>query len=165
MLKIWKHSIWISYTLIQTTMNSKMYVGSFVCFHFTQLNSNTNSNSCFFLMFVQVEYILVDPSCSGSGIVNRLDYLIDAFNTSSYCNQNLHSIFFWNITVYVTVFVLLFLVETEDMNSTLLEPNEQSLKDSIMKNSERLRKLSDHQLSLLLHAFKCTFSIFHIPSK
>lgn len=119
----------------------------------------------FFLMFVQVEYILVDPSCSGSGIVNRLDYLIDAFNTSSYCNQNLHSIFFWNITVYVTVFVLLFLVETEDMNSTLLEPIEQPLKDSIMKNSERLRKLSDHQLSLLLHAFKCTFSIFRTPSK
>ena len=22
----------------------------------------------------EVEYILVDPSCSGSGIVNRLDY-------------------------------------------------------------------------------------------
>ncbi|RKP39059.1 S-adenosyl-L-methionine-dependent methyltransferase, partial [Dimargaris cristalligena] len=27
----------------------------------------------------QVEYILLDPSCSGSGIVNRLDYLVDQF--------------------------------------------------------------------------------------
>ncbi|PRP83969.1 hypothetical protein PROFUN_08653 [Planoprotostelium fungivorum] len=28
--------------------------------------------------FAQVEYVLVDPSCSGSGIVNRLDYLYAA---------------------------------------------------------------------------------------
>lgn len=28
--------------------------------------------------FSKVEYILLDPSCSGSGIVNRMDYLIDS---------------------------------------------------------------------------------------
>lgn len=28
--------------------------------------------------YSQVEYILLDPSCSGSGIVNRMDYLIDS---------------------------------------------------------------------------------------
>jgi len=28
--------------------------------------------------FSRVEYILLDPSCSGSGIVNRMDYLIDS---------------------------------------------------------------------------------------
>lgn len=28
-------------------------------------------------MFSKVEYLLLDPSCSGSGIVSRLDHLVD----------------------------------------------------------------------------------------
>jgi 16S rRNA C967 or C1407 C5-methylase (RsmB/RsmF family) len=27
--------------------------------------------------FAQVEYLLLDPSCSGSGIISRLDHLVD----------------------------------------------------------------------------------------
>lgn len=33
--------------------------------------------------YSKVEYILVDPSCSGSGIVNRLDGLVDS--SGEYC--------------------------------------------------------------------------------
>jgi putative methyltransferase len=33
--------------------------------------------------FMQVEYILLDPSCSGSGIVSRLDQLVDGEVTPS----------------------------------------------------------------------------------
>jgi putative methyltransferase len=28
-------------------------------------------------MYAKVEYLLLDPSCSGSGIVSRLDHLVD----------------------------------------------------------------------------------------
>lgn len=27
--------------------------------------------------FAEVEYLLLDPSCSGSGIISRLDHLVD----------------------------------------------------------------------------------------
>jgi len=33
--------------------------------------------------FAEVEYILLDPSCSGSGIVGRLDELVDPLNSAS----------------------------------------------------------------------------------
>lgn len=37
--------------------------------------------------FAQVEYLLLDPSCSGSGIISRLDHLVDDDDKESESSQ------------------------------------------------------------------------------
>jgi len=70
--------------------------------------------------YAKVEYILLDPSCSGSGIVSRLDQIL---------NQK---------------------SQEEDENETILD-----IKDTSNKLvQERLKSLSDFQLSTIQHAFK-----------
>jgi len=86
--------------------------------------------------FKDIEYILVDPSCSGSGLVNRLDFtLADSFNKLSYVGRS---------------------EETESRcnkrNELLTAIGERS--KQIPNEKERLQKLSQVQLSLLLHAFQ-----------
>lgn len=39
----------------------------------------------------QVEYLLLDPSCSGSGIISRLDHLADVATTSSQSSSECRS--------------------------------------------------------------------------
>ncbi|KAI7866671.1 S-adenosyl-L-methionine-dependent methyltransferase [Spinellus fusiger] len=63
--------------------------------------------------FANVEYLLLDPSCSGSGIISRLDHLVDDENESE---------------------------NTEDS-----------------EQQERLNNLSEFQISVIQHAFKCKF--------
>lgn len=36
--------------------------------------------------FARFRYILLDPSCSGSGIVNRLDFLMEDREFISFCS-------------------------------------------------------------------------------
>lgn len=40
--------------------------------HGSFLETDPNDNQ-----YAQVEYLLLDPSCSGSGIISRLDHLVD----------------------------------------------------------------------------------------
>ncbi|KAI9275408.1 S-adenosyl-L-methionine-dependent methyltransferase [Sporodiniella umbellata] len=60
--------------------------------------------------YAEVEYLLLDPSCSGSGIISRLDHLVD------------------------------------DEQDTTKEENE--------PQEERLKKLSEFQISIIEHALK-----------
>ncbi|EKM58071.1 uncharacterized protein PHACADRAFT_139688 [Phanerochaete carnosa HHB-10118-sp] len=76
--------------------------------------------------FASVTHILLDPSCSGSGIVNRLDYLLES---------GLHSYPQWSCTPPCT---LTNLIEAEN-------PEE---------NEERLQKLASFQLLMIRHAMK-----------
>ncbi|KAI8638121.1 S-adenosyl-L-methionine-dependent methyltransferase [Parasitella parasitica] len=62
------------------------------------------------VQFANVEYLLLDPSCSGSGIINRLDHLVDDED------------------------------EKENTNGQIQE--------------ERLKNLSDFQISIIQHAMK-----------
>ncbi|KAG0746174.1 hypothetical protein G6F62_005583 [Rhizopus arrhizus] len=64
--------------------------------------------------YAEVEYLLLDPSCSGSGIISRLDHLVD---------DN----------------------DTENDNSD--QKNEQT-------QEERLKNLSEFQISIIEHAMK-----------
>lgn len=75
--------------------------------------------------YKNVEYILLDPSCSGSGIVGRLDHL------TSVEGERRHD--------YKIIIILIKFSETE------MENDEQN---------QRLQSLSDFQVSALLHSFK-----------
>jgi hypothetical protein len=78
---------------------------------------------------------LLDPSCSGSGIVNRLDYLLETTEgvpiTQSAISPRTH------------------LFYTEDARGA---------------DDERLKKLAGFQLMMIKHAMKCMFlSFFALP--
>ncbi|KAI8991385.1 S-adenosyl-L-methionine-dependent methyltransferase [Mycotypha africana] len=67
--------------------------------------------------FAQVEYLMLDPSCSGSGIISRLDHLVDDEGS------------------------------TENDSSNSNNSNDQT-------RQERLKNLSDFQISIIEHAMK-----------
>lgn len=98
---------------------------------------------------VQVQYILLDPSCSGSGIVSRLDHLIDAVAENELDGEP---------------------AAPNDSLSAVPSPNgkpaKQSKKsgkhkkgaevvDGSANQSERLASLAQFQVQVILHAFKC----------
>ncbi|KIK10106.1 hypothetical protein K443DRAFT_126886 [Laccaria amethystina LaAM-08-1] len=55
----------------------KMMIGKAGCKNVTPVNTDFLTVDPFDLKYVPVTHILLDPSCSGSGIVNRLDHLLD----------------------------------------------------------------------------------------
>lgn len=73
---------------------------------------------------------LLDPSCSGSGIVNRMDYLLP---------QGMTAILFRRTRVDISV----------------LENMDSDARDS----EERLEKLSAFQLKMITHALKCKTAV------
>jgi len=95
--------------------------------------------------FANVEYILLDPSCSGSGIVSRLDYLIDSLGkdetTSNTCVCM--SCDFTIINMHICL----------QENNLVVSNKEQKTSHS---KDTRLQNLSEFQTQLILHAFKCT---------
>lgn len=80
---------------------------------------------------------LLDPSCSGSGIVNRLDHLLDIGKP----NDPHKSIFY---------FYRIILPSLSDEENVEYEKEEE----------DRLQRLSAFQLTIIKHAMKCTFCPF-----
>lgn len=80
----------------------------------------------------QVEYLLLDPSCSGSGIISRLDHLVDGEDESK-----LQWVWELKYTDHLTD------EGSNDKNGSTQE--------------ERLKNLSEFQISVIEHALKCKY--------
>jgi 16S rRNA C967 or C1407 C5-methylase (RsmB/RsmF family) len=85
------------------------------------------------------ENSLLDPSCSGSGIINRLDHLME---TGTFCR--------------------LLCLRTGGSLTSLISPprHRQEAEGSSVAQAERLVKLATFQLQMLRHAMKCMFNFF-----
>jgi putative methyltransferase len=77
----------------------------------------------------------LDPSCSGSGIISRLDHLVDDEDESKFT-----TLFLCDIHPH-----LFLLDDGKDNNGQTQE--------------ERLKNLSEFQISIIEHAMKCKPSI------
>ena len=90
---------------------------------------------CTYYNLIQRSHSLLDPSCSGSGIVNRLDHLLESGATPP----------FFLAAVYRSYSH----IEAEI-------PEEQT---------ERLNKLAGFQLMMIRHAMKCKWSSIRVPGR
>jgi 16S rRNA C967 or C1407 C5-methylase (RsmB/RsmF family) len=91
------------------------------------------------------ENSLLDPSCSGSGIINRLDYLVESG----------------------TYFADFYGIRTGGSLTSLISPpwHRQEAEGSSVAHAERLAKLATFQLQMLRHAMKCMSHFFFLPSR
>ncbi len=94
--------------------------------------------------FAQVEYILVDPSCSGSGIVKRFDDLFSPTRGDQGKTEILYQYFIELIT---------FISLAEEDDGSNVKEEEQ----------KRLESLSTFQLTILMHCFRCTYT-YHLTA-
>lgn len=94
----------------------------------------------------QVEYLLLDPSCSGSGIISRLDHLVDDDDE----NKGDYILLLCNIYHH------------DQLNKFLYNRKDSNGKDGNgQTQEERLSNLSDFQKSIIEHAMKCKYIRIH----
>ncbi|SNX87799.1 uncharacterized protein MEPE_06510 [Melanopsichium pennsylvanicum] len=96
--------------------------------------------------FVKVTHMLVDPSCSGSGIVNRLDFLKeddDVEDQPPPCSPNASSSLPRKTTLKASL-----------QDETQEEEEGEGGGAEMSKLEKRLKQLSEFQLLMVRHAFK-----------
>ncbi|PIA16491.1 S-adenosyl-L-methionine-dependent methyltransferase, partial [Coemansia reversa NRRL 1564] len=82
-------------TLIKLTSQAKCKIITAQCADFLSIDPLDSE-------YAEVEYALVDPSCSGSGIVNRMDTLVDSSNVNDETDKaRLH-----NLAKFQTLIIL-----------------------------------------------------------